>query len=378
MDMETSLGNIQRQPGREGLMNWSAVKHLHLEISSQCNAACPLCARYPTSSLYEHPSISMDQVWTIEQVRARLPTADLVNIEKFLINGTVGDFITNRDALEIIQHFSSASPTAQIEINTNGSARTPEFWKSLALIKNVRISFALDGLEDTHHLYRRQTNWKFIIDNAKTFINAGGTADWIMTRFAHNDHQVDECASLAKQLGFAKFYARHSDRYFAPARDKNGNTTHELLPAPTAPYTSSTRTLAELQSKEVRYRNGTFRAVQMHNSTPLPSLDNCESLRTRSIYVGADWSVAPCCFIGVLSFTRETDHRYASFATALAEAGLTLQDLIASTTVSAIVDRGFDWIYNRITTDRALMSCFHSCHPDKSNYRISQATKLAK
>ena len=103
-------------------MKWNDITSLHLEISSQCNAACPLCARYPTSSLYEHPSITMDQVWTIEQVRARLPTADLVNIEKFLINGTLGDFITNRDALEIVQHFSAASPIAKIEINTNGSA----------------------------------------------------------------------------------------------------------------------------------------------------------------------------------------------------------------------------------------------------------------
>lgn len=359
-------------------MNWQAVRHLHLEISSQCNAACPLCARYPTSSFYEHPSISNDQVWTIEQVRARLPKADLANIEKFLINGTMGDFITNRDALEIIQHFSEASPTAQIEINTNGSARTPEFWKSLAQIKNVRVSFALDGLEDTHHLYRRLTNWKFIIDNAKTFIGSGGTADWIMTRFAHNEHQVEACSNLSKELGFAKFYARFSDRYFAPARDKSGSTSHELLPSPQAPYTSNIRTISELQSKEVRFRNGTFRAIPMHNSTPLPSLDNCESLRSKSIYVGADWSVAPCCFIGILSFTQATDHRYESFLNALTEAGLTMQDLIAKNTVKAIVDQGFDWIYSRITTDRALMSCFQSCHPDKSNYRVSQATKLAK
>ena len=79
-----------------------------------------------------------------------------------------------------------------------------------------------------------------------------------------------------------------------------------------------------------------------------------------------------------MSFTQTGDHRFENFLNALTEAGLTMQDLVADTkTVGQIVDRGFAWIYDRITTERALTGCFYHCHPDKSNYRASQASKTS-
>jgi len=361
-------------------MNWSAVKHLHLEISALCNAACPQCARYPTASYYEHPNIKSTDVWTIEQVKRNLPAEDLINIQEYLINGTVGDFITNRDALEIIQYFSACSPSAIFIINTNGSARNIDWWSELAKIPNVTVNFALDGLVDTHHLYRRQTDWNRIIENAQALIAAGGRADWTMTIFEHNKHQVNECRAMALQLGFNKFYARHSDRTIVPARDRNDRVTHWLLPATDSPVPYIKKSSeVELRNKEADFKNGFLIANGVHNAIPLPSLDNCDSLKRKQIYVGGNWSVSPCCFLGVMSFTQTGDHRFENFQVALKQAGLTMQDLVADNkTVRDIVDRGFDWIYDRITTNRALTGCFYHCHPDKSNYRISQATKLAK
>jgi MoaA/NifB/PqqE/SkfB family radical SAM enzyme len=360
-------------------MNWADVRQLHLEISAQCNAVCPQCARYPTASYYEHPNIQSTDVWTVEQVQQRLPREDLINIEEYLLNGTVGDFITNRDALEIVQYLSSASPNARFIINTNGSARNEKWWQELAQIPNLRVNFALDGLADTHHLYRRQTSWERILENAKSFIHAGGVADWTMTIFAHNEHQIDACRELAHASGFTKFYARHSDRTVVPARDRQGNTTHWLLPATNSPMPSLRKTSELVMiNKEANYRAGKINSRNEHNSISLPSLDNCDSLKRRSIYIGGNWSVAPCCFLGILSFTQSGDHRYQNFLDALTAAGLTEKDLLAEQqTVREIVDRGFAWIYDRITTDRALTGCYYHCHPDKSNYRIGQATKLA-
>jgi hypothetical protein len=44
-------------------------------------------------------------------------------------------------------------------------------------------------LEDTNHLYRENVEWKKIMENARAFISAGGTAHWDMLIFDHNKHQ---------------------------------------------------------------------------------------------------------------------------------------------------------------------------------------------
>lgn len=361
-------------------MRWNQVRKLHLEISALCNAVCPQCARYPTASHYEHPNITSTDVWSIDQVQRRLPKEDLNNIDDYLINGTMGDFITNRHALSIVQHLHDANPRTKILINTNGSARSYRWWEELASIASVTVNFAIDGLADTHQLYRRNTNWDRIIDNAKEFIRHGGQAEWTMTIFEHNQHQVEDCRKLASELGFVRFYARHTDRHSVPARDRNGKTTHWIKPATDSPMQLNVITEEDMIRKEDRLINHpeNFRSrTQVHNDIALPSLNNCDSLREQSIYVGANWTVTPCCFLGILSFTRDSDHRYDNFVQAAESAGLTLDDLTSTNDlpVSAIVDRGFEWIYDRITTDRALTGCYFHCHPKDSNYRVSQATR---
>lgn len=363
-------------------MKWQQVKKLHLEISALCNAVCPNCARYPAGGYMELPSIKPWYVWTFEQVKQRFPAVDLKNIEFITFNGTVGDFITNTEALEIIQYLhENSSPKVIKWINTNGSARKEEWWKELATIPNLRVNFAIDGLDDTHHLYRRNTDWQKIINNAKSFIDAGGVAYWIMTLFQHNQHQVDECYKLASKLGFKKFWTRHTDRSIVPARDRNRQTTHWIRPANDAPSTTrKVRTEQSIAAIEQQLLKNKLSAVQIHNSKPLPSMDNCDSIREQMIYVGGDWTVVPCCFIGTLSFTLNSDNRYENFINALAENNLTLEDLKANNTqtVPDIVDRGFDWIYDRITTPRALTACYHHCHPKDAAFRIMQADMKSK
>ena len=52
----------------------------------------------------------------------------------------------------------------------------------------VKVTFGIDGLQDTNHLYRISTNFDKIIKNAKAFIDAGGFAKWHMLVFEHNEH----------------------------------------------------------------------------------------------------------------------------------------------------------------------------------------------
>jgi hypothetical protein len=44
----------------------------------------------------------------LASVKQNLPVEDLAGINSYLLNGTVGDFITNKDALEIVEYFYNA------------------------------------------------------------------------------------------------------------------------------------------------------------------------------------------------------------------------------------------------------------------------------
>ena len=351
------------------MKNWENVKKLHIEISSQCNAVCPMCTRYPTASYFEHPHIQKDWMWTIDAVKQRLPKEDLTSITSYLINGTVGDFIMNSDAIEIIQYLSSSSPQANISINTNGSARTSAWWTTLAKIPNVVVNFAIDGLEDTHSLYRRNTSWSKIINNAKTFIEAGGNANWTMIVFEHNKHQVTECVDFSKTIGFKTFSRQDSDRLNTDVINKDGLLGYGIRSAD--PIITFYRDYDKLRYKEDKLKNGTFYAKQKQHTKALPSLDSCMSISEGSVYIGSNWAVMPCCFYGAITIGKQTDDRWGNFLRAITEAGFALTDFNATNTktVRQVFEQGFDWIYDRILTDNALVACSTNCHPVDSNYR---------
>ena len=83
-----------------------------------------------------------------------------------------------------------------------------DFAISEKLIPRLKLNFIVfgsDGLSDTNHIYGRNTQWKFIMDSARTFIDAGGQAIWDFIVFEHNQHQVEKARTLSATLGFSKF-----------------------------------------------------------------------------------------------------------------------------------------------------------------------------
>jgi sulfatase maturation enzyme AslB (radical SAM superfamily) len=71
---------------------------------------------------------------------------------------------------------------------------------------NHRIEFAIDGLEDTNHLYRVNSKWNTIMLGVKTLReNFTGNMWWRYVIFEHNFHQIVEARDLAHKLGFNSF-----------------------------------------------------------------------------------------------------------------------------------------------------------------------------
>ncbi len=276
-------------------MQWNDITTLHVEITTMCNAVCPGCARYPTASYFSHPRLNKLQSWTTETVRQKLPVEDIKHIKTFFVNGTVGDFIANKDALEIIEYIRSAG-VPNISINTNGGARDQTFWEALGKLR-VTVNFALDGLEDTHSLYRREINFATVIDNAKSFIQAGGNAVWIMTVFEHNKHQIDACRRLSVGLGFKEFIARQNDRGIINVFDRSNQLAYTLTPSVDSDTSHRNRnTPIYNKGLETRLKLNTV-ISSVPESIPQGNVV-CHSKLDKSVYITGDWSVVPCCFIG--------------------------------------------------------------------------------
>jgi sulfatase maturation enzyme AslB (radical SAM superfamily) len=269
---------------------YKSIRHVHLEISTLCNASCPWCPRtfwgYPYNGGY--PELN----FTLDNARHIFTPEFLSQLTGITINGNFGDAVMNPETPEIVEYFRQHNNNLTIEINTNGSARNSNFWKRLAKAQ-ARVIFALDGLKDTHHLYRQNTSWDTVIKNAKIFIQAGGIATWKMIEFAHNQHQVDQCRELSQTLGFKDFNLINQGRNTAPVFDKQGNLTHVL-----GKYTGE-KEFAVLLHKKIT--DTVLLEDIVSNRTP--KLIACAVKKQRSVYIAANGDVSPCCHTGFYPHT---------------------------------------------------------------------------
>jgi len=187
-------------------------EHIEFELTNKCNAACPQCPRADAD--FEMILKHTDQEIKLDDIVKWFDKSALVNIKKISFKGTFSDPLLAKDFYEIIEFFIN-NTQAEIRIHTNGSLRKIEWWGKLGnLIKNRGICiFGIDGLEDTHSIYRINTSYEKVIKNATAFINSGGIAHWQFIVFKHNQHQIKDAELEAKKLNFKKFFIIGSDRF---------------------------------------------------------------------------------------------------------------------------------------------------------------------
>jgi len=267
------------------MIDYNKIRSVHFEISSRCNSTCPDCLRNfrGVDVMDTYPVCDM----SLEQVKQIFTETFLKQLRHITINGNYGDFVTARDGLAIVEYFRSINPLLKIEISTNGSAQ-PNIWELLGKL-NVTVLFRLDGLADTHSLYRQGTDFNFILKNAKKFIDAGGDAIWAMIVFDHNKHQIDEARSLSKQLGFNYFDEVSDGRDVMPVFTSDRRLSHII-----GDYRGSTD-FNKLFEQFNYYKIDPTAGIQSEkNSYPI----KCKAKEGNQIYVCANGEVYPCCWLG--------------------------------------------------------------------------------
>ena len=266
------------------MLKLSEIRQVHVEITTRCNARCPMCMRNYRGSDYNsgYPDCEL----SLTDIKKIFTPGFLSQLNTVNFNGNLGDFALSRWGLEIVEYITSHN--VEVKINTNGSLRSPNWWKRLAH-PLVTIGFAIDGLADTHHLYRQDTDWQRIMDNATAYIKAGGQAIWRFVPFDHNRHQEQQCRQMSQNLGFVHFENIYDGRDRGPVFDRDGSFSHWIGPAET--HTPEIKNL--LQGHITWYnKNSLFEKDK-------PNLDiQCIHKRNREIYLAADGTVYPCCYLG--------------------------------------------------------------------------------
>jgi hypothetical protein len=195
--------------------NFSELTQIHVELTNSCNAACPMCTRFHANSLLTRPDLIIEQI-TIDKFKKYFPPEIIKKLQIVLFCGVHGDPGMARDLYEICEYIAETNPETAVRMNTNGGMRKPEFWNKLGkLFAKQRqdhwrweLTWSIDGLKDTNHLYRRNVDFDTVMANAQAFIDAGGIAHWDYLIFKHNEHQIDEAMELSKKMGFTYFYPK--------------------------------------------------------------------------------------------------------------------------------------------------------------------------
>jgi MoaA/NifB/PqqE/SkfB family radical SAM enzyme len=303
---------------------------IHMELTNACNAACPMCVRFHNNSPLTRPDLEIGQI-TLELFKKYIPNDILTQINLIMFCGVHGDPGVARDTYEICKHIAETSPNTNIMMNSNGGMRTPSWWSKMGKLfskkKHWLMTFSIDGLENSNHLYRRNVEWNKLEANVKAFTQHNPRSAWDFLIFAHNEHQLEEAKARCKEFNITEFIPKKAlgvDNGVSlkrlPALTKDGELDYYIdapldpknrnLENPTGPveehYQSFDKTDYYLNKKKKHlsinyYQTQVVKVYDNIDDTKWDNVEiNCKSHKTfgTEIFIDNFGRVMPCCYVG--------------------------------------------------------------------------------
>jgi MoaA/NifB/PqqE/SkfB family radical SAM enzyme len=348
------------------------VKSIQIDHTSRCNCMCPQCAR--VSEGIVNPRMPIDEL-TVEDYKVIFPSTIIKQVELITQCGNYGDIVASNTILDCLEWLRENGSTAHINIMTNGSARNMDWWKRLASIigLNGRVTFSIDGLEDTNHLYRVGAIWNKVIENANTYIENGGRARWDYLIFDHNQHQVEEAEKLAREIGFESFYVKNTSRFINDKNYLTGKVSEEeTLKQPTDEKYRSTSSekFVNIIDKHNTWEN-------YINETTI----DCKFQKQSALFVDFQARLWPCTWVAApIHFAKIDNIQTKQIHSLMEHYGTTFNSLRHHTLEDVLTH---EWFASNLVssweTDEKLMTCGRTCGTDyEFSSRAPANSKLTK
>jgi hypothetical protein len=188
--------------------------YLYVEPTTYCSLKCERCDRTSDPNSYKLTHLTPHSLGTF------LKSKKWANLETIEYGGNLGDPLMHDQLDKLIQAAREIQPQASHLIHTSGANRNRIWWENLMkyLTPKDSITFSVDGLRDTNHLYRVNAKWETIEDAMNVCIGKIHT-HWKMIVFRHNEHQIREVVRRAKDIGVEWFLLTKSS-LFNPGLDR--------------------------------------------------------------------------------------------------------------------------------------------------------------
>ncbi len=273
-------------------MNIDDIKKIELEITSNCNAACPGCARTQNPDILEIHSL------TLADIKRIFPTPEHIKNKQFKFCGVLGDPAFNNECVDMVEYFTSYGGYCQL--STNGGIQKPEWWQRLGALSNktrkVDVVFCVDGHRESNHIYRVNTVFDVIERNMSAYSKAGGTGTWMFIVFDHNEYELPVAEKHAKSLGF-KFATRTGMRnsihdWVAVVRKKTeGKVIKEEVVITTTGEKEHSKKQQVQELQKFIEKPAEEKKEEVLNSIV------CKLIHEGEIFIAANQTMWPCCFL---------------------------------------------------------------------------------
>lgn len=340
------------------MFKFNELDQLHLEVSNNCQASCPMCIRNIHGGA-ENPLVKLED-WSLEKYKTIISEEVIAQVKLIYFCGNYGDPLLNKDLLEMIRYTVSVKPDIVINIHTNGSLRGKQWWADLAhaLPKEHRVIFGIDGIGDTHSIYRVGTSYNKIIENASAFITAGGRAEWAFIRFKHNEHQVGDAKEKALALGFEEFTMKDSSRFLMetkyPVYNKHKETIYNLEPS---------------QYSEIKFIDK--KVIDNYKEVVKQTPIKCFAVKHKEAYITAQGHLFPCCWLAMIPYQVQEEAvelltirqdilaQYNELVESLG--GISALDAGQHTIKDIINSPAYQTVWDYYWNERKLITCVRSC-----------------
>tara|TARA_B100001093_G_C26764713_1_gene987334 strand:+ start:243 stop:1322 length:1080 start_codon:yes stop_codon:yes gene_type:complete len=262
---------------------------IELEITSDCNAACPGCART------RHIDKLLVTQFSFNDLKRIFPDVRHIKGKEFKLCGVLGDPMIHPEVVDITEYLLGNG--GSVTISTNAGVGKKEDYYRLGMLSSkftnkFIMQACIDGHRETNHIYRVNTKFDVIERNLKEFAkNSYKEQDknrWVFIVFDHNEYEIEAAKKHATELGMV-FYTRTGMRndlhnWIAELGKKN-NKAQKVI-----------STSKEHKGKQQVLELDKLIATNKVDTETLKTI-KCKYVHEGELFINSQQQLWPCCFL---------------------------------------------------------------------------------